>query len=167
MKERNLTKQQTGMPSWFWKGNKPKRGKRVWTERFLGSVFLLAVLCLGLTGCAPKTELADCFSEEELIEASKENITLAESGDYEAFLEKLDPVAQEALTEEVYEQYLNTVASMGAFREFGESAVVGQTDEETGENYAGVILIAKYEEGNLQYTLGYTEAMKLLQFMVK
>lgn len=39
--------------------------------------------------------------------------------------------------------------------------------KETGDNYAAVILTANYEDGKLQYTLGYNEDLKLVQFVIK
>ena len=82
-------------------------------------------------------------------------------------MEKLDPSAREGMTESVYQQYLDTVESMGTFHDYVDSVVMGQTDEETGENYAGVGLTAEYEQGQLQYILGYTEDMELLQFVIQ
>ena len=145
-----------------------KKNCKKWAVSLAAAVFA----SMSLSGCVvqPQVEtepLADCFSEEELLNVSKENIELAESGDYEAFLEKLDPSAREGMTESVYQQYLDTVESNPTFHDYVDSVVMGQTDEETGENYAGVGLTAEYEQGQLQYILGYTEDMELLQFVIQ
>ena len=144
---------------------KNKKNCFMW-KKWAGGICAL-LLCLLLAGCSGSTKLADCFSKDELTTLSQENITLAESGDYEAFLEKMDPSVSSALTEEVYNQYLDTVKAKGAFQSFGKPAFVGQTVKETGDNYAAVILTANYENGKLQYTLGYNEDLKLVQFVIK
>ena len=141
-----------------------RKNKKNWFmwKKWAGGICAL-LLCLLLAGCSGSTKLADCFSKDELTTLSQENITLAESGDYEAFLEKMDPSVSSALTEEVYNPYLDTVKAKGAFQSFGKPAFVGQTVKETGDNYAAVILTANYEDGKLQYTLGYNEDLKLFQ----
>lgn len=126
----------------------------------------MAVCCLMLTGCSGN-KLADCFSREELETQTQENIRLAESGDYEAFMETVEPLTRSAFTEEVYDQYLEAVGAKGAFQKFGKTAFVGQTDKDTGANYAAVIILAEYENGKLQYTVGYNEQMQIVQFLIK
>ena len=79
-----------------------RKNKKNWFmwKKWAGGICAL-LLCLLLAGCSGSTKLADCFSKDELTTLSQENITLAESGDYEAFLEKMDPSVSSALTEEV------------------------------------------------------------------
>ncbi|MDO5424657.1 MAG: DUF3887 domain-containing protein [Eubacteriales bacterium] len=127
------------------------------------SAMLLSLL---LVGCS-QNKLAACFSKEELTTLSQDNITLAESGDYETFMEAVDPLTRTSFTEEIYQQYLDAVAPKGERKSFGNTAFVGQTDQTTGANYAAVIMIVEYEEGKIQYTLGYNEDLKLVQFLIK
>ena len=117
-----------------------RKNKKNWFmwKKWAGGICAL-LLCLLLAGCSGSTKLADCFSKDELTTLSQENIT----------------------------QYLDTVKAKGAFQSFGKPAFVGQTVKETGDNYAAVILTANYEDGKLQYTLGYNEDLKLVQFVIK
>lgn len=134
-------------------------------------VFMAAVCVCLLAGCSKgslTTKLPDCFDEETVEEEAKAAITLGESGDYEAFIKLFDDTVAKSMTQEVYEdQYLAVVEEKGAFESFSDSVLVGQTDPDTGANYAGVVLVANYEDGKIQYTIGYNEEMKLIQFMIK
>ncbi len=134
-------------------------------------VFLCVVLMCLLSGCSRgsvSTKLPDCFEEETVEEEAKAAVTLGESGDYEEFIKLFDDTVAKSMTREVYEnQYLAVVKEKGAFESFGDSVLVGQTDPNTGANYAGVVLVANYEDGKIQYTIGYNEDMKLIQFLIK
>ena len=46
-----------------------------------------------------------------------------------------------------------------------ETAFVGQ--EKDGQKYAAVIYVVKYAEGEIKYTVGYDENMKLVQFVAQ
>lgn len=133
---------------------------------------LMFVICICLAGGCSRgsvsTELADCFDEETVEESAKAAITLGESGNYEEFIKLFDDAVAESMTQEVYEkQYLSVVEEKGAFESFSDGVLVGQTDPNTGAHYAGVVLVANYEDGKIQYTIGYNEDMKLIQFLIK
>lgn len=135
-------------------------------------VMLGCTMMLGLlAGCQKNgvsTKLPDCFDEETVKQEAKDAITLGESGDYEEFIKLFEDSVARSMTESVYEdQYLAVVKEKGAFQSFGEELVVGQTDEKTGANYAGVVVVTGYEEGKIQYTIGFDEDMKLIQFLIK
>ena len=134
-------------------------------KKFFG-VLCVALMCLLLAGCS-QSKLADCFSKDELTKVSQDNIALAEAGDYEAFMEAVEPLTRSAFTEEIYNQYLEAIKPKGERKSFGKTAFVGQTDKDTGANYAGVVMVVEYENGKIQYTLGYNEEMQLIQFLIK
>lgn len=128
------------------------------------------VISMAFAGCSKQagSELADCFEKDTLIEAAKEAITLAESDNYEGYAALFDDALSSQITEESYQsQYLDVIKEKGTFESFGDPVVIGQTDESTGKNYAGVILVAKYSDGKIQYSLGYNEEMRLIQFFIK
>ena len=40
-------------------------------------------------------------------------------------------------------------------------------EEKDGQKYAAVIYVVKYAEGEIKYTVGYDEDMKLVQFVAQ
>lgn len=150
--------------------SKKREKERCFMRKSLFAVMFVVCLCL-LGGCSKGSvtaELADCFDEETVEEEAKAAITLGESGNYEEFIKLFDDAVAESMTQEVYEdQYLSVVKEKGAFESFSDGILVGQTDPDTGAHYAGVVLVANYEDGKIQYTIGYNEDMKLIQFLIK
>ena len=71
----------------------------------------------------------------------------------------------EGFTEDVYQPYLDMLAKKGDFEAFGKTAFVGQ--EKDGQKYAAVIYVVKHAEGEIKYTVGYDEDMKLVQFVAQ
>lgn len=128
---------------------------------------LLCMFCLGLAGCSGSAKLADCYDKDTLEKDAKATIELGESGDYEGLIAKFDESISGSLTKEGYEQYLELVKSKGSFRKFGNVAFVGQHVDETDSDYAAVVVVAEYENGKLQYVVGYDEDMELVQYTVK
>lgn len=135
------------------------------------------VLCLAMiiaigalaAGCGEEsTKLPDCFDEETVKEEAKAAIKLAESDNYKEFIKLFNDQVVGTLTEESYQtQYLAVVKEKGEFESFGKEVIIGQTDEDTGANYAASIVVANYTDGQIQYSVGFDEDMKLVQFMIK
>lgn len=129
------------------------------------AAFLL--LCTMIAGCAGSTKLADCFDKAKLEAEAKEIITIGEAGDYQALTERFAESLSGALTEEAYQQYLEMVKKQGTFQAFGSAAIVGQHVKETDSDYAAVVVKAEYENGKLQYVVGFDEDMHVVQYTVK
>ena len=93
------------------------------------------------------------------------DIKLAESNDFEGWKARFADSLQSSITEDVYQPYLDMLAKKGDFESFGKTAFVGQ--EKDGQKYAAVIYVVKYAEGEIKYTVGYDENMKLVQFVAQ
>lgn len=133
-------------------------------------VFVLGIVlvCSVVTGCSGSTKLADSFDEETVKKSAEEAIGLIHSNDYEAFAEKFEEATKASITKDVFDTQIKAVVdAKGKFESFEKETIIGQTDKDTGKNYAGIIVIAKYENGKVQYTIGYNEDMKLIQFLIK
>lgn len=132
---------------------------------------LAAVTVVGAlaAGCGENsTKLPDCFDEETVKEEAKAAIKLAESDNYKEFIKLFNDQVAGTLTEDSYKtQYLAVVKEKGEFESFGKEVVIGQTDEESGANYAASIVVANYTDGKIQYSVGFDEEMKLIQFLIK
>ena len=136
--------------------------------RFLKIICLAAcslILCTA-AGCKVDKGLADCFDEDTLKKTGEQAVLYVNQKDYAKFKEMFSEEYKGEITEELFSEITGYADKMGEFEGFDNGAVIGQTDEKTGINYAGVIVVGKYEEGELRYRLGFTEEMKLIQFFI-
>ena len=129
----------------------------------LTTAVLLAAIAL-FSGCGNSNKLADSFDEETVKKQAQDDITLAESDNFDGWFARFSPDVQSAVTEDAYTSYLDTLKDKGAFQEFGKTAVIGQ--EQNGLNYAVAIVISKHENGDIKYTIAYDEDMNLVQFTI-
>ena len=129
----------------------------------LASIVFFSAIML-FSGCGSSNKLADCFDESTVKKQAQDDITIAESDDFEGWLARFSPDLQSAVTEAAYTSYLDTLKEKGAFTEFGKTAVIGQ--EQNVTNYAVAIVICKHEKGDIKYTIAYDENMNLIQFTI-
>ena len=122
-------------------------------------VFVMAVG--SLMGCS---SLGSGGNEqgEILKEQAMEDIEIAQSKDYESWKSRFAKDLQSSLTEESYDSYLKILEKQGEFKEFGKCTYLGQIKD--NKKYGGVIIVVKYEEGNVNYSLAYDEDMNLVSF---
>ena len=59
-------------------------------------------------------------------------------------------------------KYLKILEKQGEFKDFGKCTYLGQIKD--NKKYGGVIIVVKYEEGNVNYSLAYDEDMNLVSF---
>ncbi len=55
----------------------------------------------------------------------------------------------------------------GAFQEIAKTIVLGNVDQETQESFGGVVMVGRYKEGTIQFTIAFDEDMKLVQFIIR
>ena len=107
-------------------------------------------------------ELPEGFDKETVREQAMEDIEIAQSKDYESWKSRFTKDLQSSLTEESYDSYLKILEKQGEFKEFGKCTYLGQIKD--NKKYGGVIIVVKYEEGNVNYSLAYDEDMNLVNF---
>ena len=107
-------------------------------------------------------ELPEGFDKETVREQAMEDIEIAQSKDYERWKSRFAKDLQSSLTEESYDSYLKILEKQGEFKEFGKCTYLGQIKD--NKKYGGVIIVVKYEEGNVNYSLAYDEDMNLVSF---
>lgn len=134
-------------------------------KKLLFSSMIITIFLFTFTGCKTNTKLPEGFDEETVKTQAIQDIELASSNDYEGWVDRFPKELHGNLTPEIYQSYLDTLDKLGEFQEYGKTAFVGQ--EQDGKKYAACLMIVKYKNGKLQYTVGYDEDMKLVQFTIK
>jgi len=131
----------------------------------------LGVLLLvgGITGCSRSQELPDDFDENEVKKAAEEVIDLVNAGEYEKLTEeKWNAQLKTALpAEKMSEEMQPVIEELGAFESIENEAVAGGEDKDTEQEFAVVVVKAKYEERKVQFTISFDKNMKTAGFFIK
>lgn len=135
-------------------------------KKMIVLLFTIAAVMSMLMGCgANSSKLPEGFDEDTVKEQAIADIELAASDDFEGWKDRFADELQSMITEDSYQSHLENLKSHGAFVDYGKHAFVGQ--EKDGKKYAACVIIVNYEEGKIQYSVGYDEDMKLVQFTTK
>ena len=125
---------------------------------------LLAVLTLGaLSGCA--TKLPEGFDEAEVKAAAENVIDLLNKNDSEGLTALMSDDMKALLTDDVQSQIFALLDSTGAFQEILDLKMAGST--QNGVTYVAVAAKAKYEKGEITYTISFDQDMKLAGLYLK
>ncbi len=136
--------------------------------KILLTAALLALIVLALLGCGGKTELHPDFDEEALLAKGREMVDLFTASDWDAMQEASHTeLAKFFDSADNREQLDGLREPLGAFEEFGEAAVSGATDSETGVEFALVLQEAVYENRKTLFTMSFNKEMELAGFYVK
>ncbi len=137
--------------------------KKNWIRVVCGLCFLI----IALTGCGAQP-LSDQFDEDTVKENAEQAVAYFNERDYQAIIDMGDDVLKENITVENFatqcDPYLD---KCGEYQEIEKTIVFGSTDKSTETEYAGIVMIGKYEEGTIQFTIGFDEDMKIVQFLIK
>ena len=137
-----------------------------WKRKITAVIAAVMAACV-LAGCGAGA-LPDCFEEDAVRQSAVEAMEYFNDRDYESIIEMGSEEFKEALTaEQLAEAGDPYLDKRGAFLEITKEVFVGNTDKKTGASYASAVLIAKYEDGRIQFTIGFDEDMKLVQFYIK
>jgi len=127
--------------------------------RSKGDAVLAAAVCLVLlTGCG-STKLSEDFKEDEVKSAAENVITLVNSQDSDGLKAICTVQMRDALTDDVMKQIYEAIGEGGTFEQVSDMSVSGSTAN--GEDYAVVVVKAKYEIRSFTYTISFTKQMKL------
>lgn len=137
------------------------------TFRSTGAAVLAAVMCLVLlTGCG-STKLSESFNEDEVKSAAENVIALINSQDTNGLRAMCNVQMRDALTDDVMKQVYAAIGEGGTYEEVSNISVAGSTNKTTGEEYAVVVIKAKYEIRSFTYTISFTKDMKLAGLFYK
>ncbi len=115
------------------------------------SVLLLVNSSLG--GCG--TELSEKFDEDKVKEAAK------------AIVEKVNAGNLKEVYEDSFTPVMQNGVAFDEFQEFSKVEVKGTKDKDTGTEYAAAMVLAKYEDGQIMFTISFDTNMKCAGFYYK
>jgi len=142
------------------------KGQKIVTVVILAaSALMMGVMFRdNLNAGASKTQLAECFTEEAVLDKAKEAIELFNNREYQAVIDMSEGGMDNFITaEEIAVQCDEILDERGDLVEYKKEQVVGTSDEE-GKVYAGAYITAKYNKGKMKFIIGFDEDMKLVQF---
>jgi len=117
-------------------------------------IFFAALLTMIMLAACSSTKLAEIYDEETVINRAKEVIELINAYDFDAVNTQLRDDLEDQLTSAQLKEALEgKLADAGTFIEYQSSAAVGQKSKSTGEDYATVVVVGKYENSSIVYTI--------------
>jgi predicted small lipoprotein YifL len=132
-------------------------------------LILLLILALLLAGCGTKGEAPSpgaTFDKEEVTARAEQVVAWVVEDNFTAVVETVRGDLQETLSEDALKDAVDTtLADAGTFVEIDATTVTEQ--EADGNTYAVAVIIAKYENRDVQYTLSFDENMALIGFYIK
>lgn len=125
-------------------------------------LFLMVALgCVMLVGCS-SNKLSEDFNEEELKSTTEDVIEMLCNGEYDKIKEMSGKELIDAgVTDKIKEAWEPMAKDLGKFDSYDKEAVVGNGDQAT------VVIISKFENGNVKFTISYNKDMKLTGFYIK
>ena len=127
-----------------------KLGKQI---RKIVMLCMIAVIVGCLGGCG--TELSEKFDEDKVKEAAK------------AIVEKVNARNLKEVYEDSFTPVMQNGAAFDEFQEFSKVEVKGTKDKATGTEYAAAMVLAKYEDGQIMFTISFDTNMKCAGFYYK
>ena len=128
----------------------------------LGLIGLSALMM----GCG-QNKLSDTFDEETVKEEAMKAIGYFNEKDYQSIIDMGSEELKGITVEEFAKASDPYLDKCGTFKEITKTIVAGSKDSKTGNEYGGVVMIGEYEDGKIQFTIGFDEEMKLVQFLIK
>lgn len=136
-------------------------------KKIFSILLALSLVLVLFVGCS-SPKLSDKFDENNIKTTAENAIKLLNEGNYEKFCTDLPREdLKAAFTVDVMKNAVAQVMpNAGAFVEFSSESIVGQKDKDGNESAVAVI-VAKYENQKVTYTISFDEEMKLIGFYLK
>lgn len=136
-------------------------------KKLLSTLSLLLLILIILTACSPKP-LPDKFDEGKVKSSAENIITLFSNEEYEKITNDfIREDLKAALTADVLSGAKSKIMpNAGNLVEFSNSSIVAQKDK-AGNDFVAAVVVAKYKDQTVTYTLSFDENMKLIGFYLK
>jgi len=116
-------------------------------------LFSLLVFSITLSACA-STKLADTYDENIVTERAKEVVGMMNAQSFDKVNAEIRDDLQDQLTSSKLKEAIGAkLAEAGAFIDYPSISTLGQKSKTSGEDYATVVLVGKYENSTVVYTI--------------
>jgi Protein of unknown function (DUF3887) len=130
-------------------------------------LFILLVFSITLSACT-SVKLADIYDENIVTERAKEVVEMINSQDYEKVNAEIRDDLQDRLTSNQLKDAIGAkLVEAGAFIEYQSITTLGQKSKTSGEDYATVVLVGKYEKSTVVYTITMDSNLDIVGLYVK
>lgn len=129
--------------------------------------FILLVFSITLSACT-STKLADNYDENIVTERAKEIVEMINSQNYDQVNAEIRDDLQDQLTSEKLKDAIGAkLVKAGTFLEYQSIATLGQKSKTSGEDYATVVLVGKYEKSTVVFTISMDSNLDIVGLYVK
>jgi len=130
-------------------------------------LFILLVFSITLSACA-SVKLADIYDENIVTERAKEVVEMINAQDFDNVNAEIRADLQDRLTSNQLKDAIGAkLVESGAFIEFPSITTLGQKSKTSGEDYATVVLVGKYEKNTLVFTITMDSNLDIVGLYVK
>ena len=130
-------------------------------------LFILLVFSITLSACT-SVKLADIYDENIVTERAKEVVEIINSQDYDKVNAEIRDDLQDRLTSNQLKDAIGAkLVEAGAFIEYQSITTLGQKSKTSGEDYATVVLVGKYEKSTLVFTITMDSNLDIVGLYVK
>ena len=131
-------------------------------------LFILLVFSITLSACASAVKLADIYDENIVTERAKEVVEMINSQDYDKVNAEIRDDLQDKLTANQLKDAIGAkLVEAGTFIEYLSITTLGQKSKTTGEDYATVVLVGKYEKSTIVFTITMDSNLDIVGLYVK
>ncbi len=117
-------------------------------------LLLTLAMLLSLAACGSSSKLPEEYVEADVLKRAEALVEVVNTGDYAAMVAELRDDLESAITaQELEDAWGPSLEKAGSFVKFSTEAVTSQASQSTGETYAVAVLVCKYENSTLTYTV--------------
>lgn len=137
------------------------------------TVLSVIVLTFALAGCSSSglkyEKLSSKFDEKNVKSAAENVVTLVNSGDYQKISgTMLGDDMKKGLSADAMKKSVSPVLTKaGNFDSISSDSVTGSVDTKTKQEFATAVVVAKYKNQSVQYTISFGTDMKIEGFYIK
>lgn len=129
-------------------------------------MFIIGITSL-LSGCS-SNKLADDFDKDTVEKSAKQVIEYMNAKDYESVVNMFSTELQKQLTADTLKENADKYYdAAGVFEKYKNVAIIGQKLKSTKEDTAIAIIVAKYKNQNITYTVSFDTNMKVIGLYMK
>jgi hypothetical protein len=130
-------------------------------------LFILLVFSITLSACT-SAKLADKYDENIVTERAKKVVEMINSQDYDKVNAEIRHDLQDQLTSDKLKDAIGAkLVEAGAFIEYQSTTTLGQKSKMSGEDYATVVLVGKYEESVIVFSITLDSNLDIVGLYVK